>query len=96
MASSWNEVVVKYTFDFENEVCYVDGKKWGLRQFIESLLHQYSFKDNANKSQGKTNKDGERTESKVNIPASTIGMIIRKIFDEFWEVLSQTLFVMLY
>eukprot|EP00801_Mesodinium_rubrum_P002717 Mrub_02717.p1 GENE.Mrub_02717~~Mrub_02717.p1 ORF type:complete len:513 (-),score=122.54 Mrub_02717:95-1492(-) len=96
MASSWNEVVVKYTFDFENESCYVDGKKWGLRQFIESLLHQYSFKDNANKSQGKTNKDGERTESKVNIPASTIGMIIRKIFDEFWEVLSQTLFVMLY
>jgi len=74
----------------------VEGKKWELKKFIESLLHQYSFKDNASRTQGKGQKETSQPESKVSIPASTIGMIIRKIFDEFWEVLSQTLFVMLY
>lgn len=74
----------------------VEGKKWELKKFIESLLHQYSFKDNAARTHAKGTKDTTLPESKVSIPASTIGMIIRKIFDEFWEVLSQTLFVMLY
>jgi hypothetical protein len=73
----------------------VDGEKGSLKKYIESLMHQYSLKDNASRTQGKGQKETNYSESKMSIPAATIGMIIRKIFDEFWEVLSQTLFVML-
>jgi len=33
---------------------------------------------------------------KNNVNLSSVDNIVRKIFDEFWEVISQTLFVMLY